>query len=102
MFTLQDISSGELFQKVALAITPKEEQQDFIADICLVYDELAKLSYTQMKLNHFTRTKSVLHPVIEDCFELVLRTILLVGAQNSPHVLVRPSLITVLRSRNHV
>lgn len=102
MFTLQDISSGALFQKVTVALTPKDTDQDFVGDVCRVYDALTELAYTQLKLNSFTGTKGVIHPLIEDCFELVVRTILLIGAQNNPHVVARTSLICVLRSRKNV
>ncbi len=102
MFTLQDISSGELFPKVTVALTPKDTDQDFVGDVCRVYDALTELAYTQLKLNSFTGTKGVIHPLIEDCFELVVRTILLIGAQNIPHVVARTSLICVLRSRKNV
>lgn len=99
MFTLQDISSGELFQKVALALTPKDEPQDFIGDICLVYDQLMDLGAVQMLMLSFAHHNRAVHPLLEDCLDLTLNTLILLDARNSPHVICRPVLKRIFDQR---
>jgi len=99
MFTLSDIKDNLLFTKTAQALTPSEEEHDFIGSVCVVYDELMKLAKVQVNMLNFTGYPPCIHPMIEDCLELVLNTILLLSAHNSPHVICRPALRTIAEQR---
>ncbi len=99
MFTLSDIKENQLFTKTAQALTPKEEEHDFMGSVCQVYDDLMKLAQLQVNMLQFTKHPPCIHPIIEDCLELVLNTILVLSAHSSPHILCRPALRMMVNNR---
>lgn len=97
MFTQSDIANNRLFLKTVQALTPQEDQQDFILNVCKVFDGLADLVREQVHILQMMNYPPRIHPMIEECLLLVVHTLINTGSEGSIYVKARPKLQSIIQ-----